>query len=332
MEENMQMRTSAAKACFSRLGGALVLIAVLTAVVQVLLGLLVGVVLEVLKMDMNSVPWLMWVVLFVPIYVVGFPVGLAAIKRMPVEQGEQVRLRPGKFISILLMCFPVMYVGNVVGNVLSMLLSGGAAENGLVTLATDTSLLKVLVMVVLAPWMEEYVFRKQIMDRCVRYGEKTAVVFSAIAFGLFHMNLFQFFYAFGLGLIFAYVYLRTRCLRYSVIMHMVINFMGSVVGPWVVSQLDLETLSNLSAQTLDEATLAAVLPGVMLYLGYVFLQLGLVVVGLVLFFLKRKQVQFAPASEELPRENRIRVVYGNVGMMVFVIVCIISIVLNLLPV
>ncbi len=332
MEENMQMRTAAAKACFSRLGGALVLIAALTAGVQVLLSFLAGVVLEILKVDVNSVPWLMWVLLFVPIYVVGFPVGLKVIKHMPVDQKEQVRLRPGEFFAILLMCFPVMYVGNVVGNVLSALLSGGAAENGLVTLATDSSLLKVLVMVVLAPLMEEYVFRKQLMDRCVRYGEKTAVVFSAITFGLFHMNLFQFFYAFGLGLIFAYVYLKTRRLRYSVAMHMVVNFMGSVAGPWVVSQLDFEALANLSTQTLDEATLMAILPGLLLYLGYTFLQLILVIVGLILILLRRKDVQFAPAAEELPREERTRVVYGNAGVVVFVVFCAISIVFSLLPV
>ena len=56
-----------------------------------------------------------------------------------------------------------------------------------------------------------------------RYGEKTAIVFSALAFALFHMNLFQFFYAFGLGLIFGYVYTRTSRLRYSVLMHMLID-------------------------------------------------------------------------------------------------------------
>ena len=51
-------------------------------------------------------------------------------------------------------------------------------------------------------------------------------------FGLFHLNLFQFFYAFGLGLMFGYVYMRTSQLRYSIVMHMIINFNGSVLAPW----------------------------------------------------------------------------------------------------
>lgn len=329
MEENMQMRISTAKACFNRLGGALVLIAVLTSAVQAMVAVVVGVVLTLMKVEMASVPWLTWVVTFAPIYVVGFPVGLAVIKHMPKDQKEPTPMSGKEFISVLLMCFPVMYVGNIVGNLLSALLSGGGAQNGLETLAMDNSLLKVLVMVVLAPLFEEYVFRKQIIDRCVRYGEKTAVVFSGVTFGLFHMNLFQFFYACGLGLIFAYVYLKTRRLRYCVAMHMVVNFMGSVVGPWVVSQVDLETLSNLSAQTLDEATLSAVAPGLMLYMGYLLFLLIVFIVGLVLLFLKREQVKFSPAEEELPQEGRMKVVYGNAGVVVFVVICVVSTVLSL---
>ena len=46
------------------------------------------------------------------------------------------------------------------------------------------------------------------------------------------MNVFQFFYAFGLGLMFGYVYTRTSRLRYSVAMHMLINLNGSVLAHW----------------------------------------------------------------------------------------------------
>ena len=67
--------------------------------------------------------------------------------------------------------------------------------------------------------LEEFIFRKMVIDRIWQYGEKIAVVTSALIFALFHINLFQFFYALGIGLIFAYVYLRTGKLRYTIIMH-----------------------------------------------------------------------------------------------------------------
>ena len=97
----------------------------------------------------------------------------------------------------------------------------------------------------------------------------------------------------------------------------------------MVSQLNVDALSNL--QTMDEATLAAVAPGLLLFLGYMLLYLVLVVVGLVLLVVKRKQVEFHPTAEELPREGRFGVVYGNVGMIVFLVLCAISVVLNLIP-
>ena len=155
------------------------------------------------------------------------------------------------------------------------------------------------------------------------------MVFSALTFALFHMNLFQFFYAFGMGLIFAYVYLRTRRLRYPVLMHMIINFMGSVVPLWVVSNLDLDALSNLTPQNLDQEMLAAILPGLLIYLAYVVVQLVLVIAGLVIGIVMRKSLTLRPTPEELPREGRVKTVYANVGFILFVVVCVVVFSFNL---
>ena len=53
-----------------------------------------------------------------------------------------------------------------------------------------------LYMVICAPILEEYIFRKLIVDRTVKYGQGVAVVLSGLMFGLFHGNLNQFAYAF----------------------------------------------------------------------------------------------------------------------------------------
>ena len=49
--------------------------------------------------------------------------------------------------------------------------------------------------VVLAPVMEELIFRKVLIDRTIVYGDKAAVVLSGLLFGVFHGNFHQFFYA-----------------------------------------------------------------------------------------------------------------------------------------
>lgn len=121
------------------------------------------------------------------------------------------------------------------------------------------------------------------------------MVFSALAFGLFHMNFYQFFYAFGVGLILAYVYLRTRSLRYPVLIHMIINFLGSAVPLFMISH------------GLEVYLLAA--------------DLGLAVAGLVVAIVYRKRFSLSPAPCELPREGRAKTVYGNAGFLLFALFC-----------
>ncbi len=78
------------------------------------------------------------------------------------------------------------------------------------------------IMVVMAPVCEEVLFRKLIIDRIRRYGDKAAILVSAIIFGLCHGNFYQFFYAFGIGLVFGYIYTRTGRIRYTIGFHMIL--------------------------------------------------------------------------------------------------------------
>lgn len=331
MEENRDLQMAMASACFSRLGGALVVMGVSILVCQVVLALAVGVLIR-LGVEAVQTPFVDWLITFLPVYLVGFPLALAVMKKMPVETGTPTRMGAGQMVLLILMCFPVMYVGNLVGNVVSDFLSAGQAENALVSMVEEINIWKALSVAVIAPIMEEYLFRKQLIDRCVQYGEKTAIVFSGLTFALFHMNLFQFFYALGLGLLMGYVYVRTRRLRYPIMMHMAVNFTGAVLTPWVMAQVDWEALANLNPQAMDEVLLAQVLPSLALYLGYLLLYMGIAVVGLVLLVASRRNLTFQPASLELPREGRLRATYVNAGVIAFGVMCLVMIVLNLLPV
>ena len=320
MEEENLVSVEKAKSCFGRLGWALFGYAIIILLLQLIVGM-VGGVLWAMGRDVLNNPWFLWAATFIPQYLVGVPLFLLILRKMPVVEQSQSKLGGGNFWALLLMCFPVMYVGNIVGTFLAGLLSGGTAQNVVETYVFEGGLFNLFTAVVLAPLVEEFIFRKQLLDRCSQYGEKTAMVFSALTFALFHMNLFQFFYAFGMGLIFAYVYLRTRRLRYPVLMHMIINFMGSAVPLWVVSNLDLDALSNLNPQNLDQEMLAAILPGLLIYLVYVLVQLVLVIAGLVIGIVKRKSFTLQPTPEELPREGRVKTVYANVGFILFAILC-----------
>ena len=68
-----------------------------------------------------------------------------------------------------------MYAGNLIGTFLSLLLSGGQAQNALYSFIQTDSPVKIVVIVFLAPVIEEFVFRKKLIDRARRYGEKSAM-------------------------------------------------------------------------------------------------------------------------------------------------------------
>lgn len=294
MNEEHLVSIQEAKSCFRKLSLALLAMTFFPIVIQLLTGIVASV-LYVLGLDLLSNPWFVWAVSSLPLYVVGVPIYLLIIRPLPIHSESQNKLPASRFLVLLLICFPVTYLGNLIGTLLSAVLSGGTAQNGIETYLTDGGPLALFTTIIVAPVVEEYVFRKQLLDRCGRYGEKTAMVFSALAFGLFHMNFYQFFYAFGAGLILAYVYLRTRSLRYPVLIHMIINFLGSAVPLFMISH------------GLEVYLLAA--------------DLVLAVAGLVVAIVYRKRFSLSPAPCELPREGRAKTVYGNAGFLLFALFC-----------
>ena len=306
-----------AKKHFSKLGLGTFVILGLGTVVQLLM---MGVVNTVWPQWLEH-SWGMWLVTFAPLYLIAVPVGLLLLRKVPAKPLEKHDLKPARFIVSAIICIFMMYAGNILGTIITALLQllpGISAGNPILGYATDNALLpKVLFMVILAPVIEEYIFRKQLIDRMHIYGEKLAVITSALMFGLFHGNLSQLFYAFALGLVFGYVYLKTGKLRYSISLHMLINFIGSVVGPFF-----LEKIAVLdSMETLDMAALEPIMPWLLGFGAYVLVLIGLAITGLVLLCINKRRVSFTAAEFELPTGSRFKTVYMNVGMILLVIGC-----------
>ena len=266
-------------------------------------------------------PWGMWLITFAPLYLIAVPSGLLLLRRVPVTSLPKRDLRPSRYIVAAIICIFMMYAGNILGTIITALLQllpGVTAGNPILGYATDQAILpKVLFMVILAPVIEECIFRKQLIDRMYLYGEKLAVITSALMFGLFHGNLSQLFYAFALGLVFGYVYLKTGKLRYSIGLHMLINLIGSVIGP-----LFLEKIAVLNTvEALDFEALKPIIPWLIGFVCYVLVLIGLAVTGLVLLCLNQRRISFAPKPLELPQDKRFKIVYVNAGMILLTVGC-----------
>ena len=318
------MELRAARRVFSRAGLSLFTVLIAATVLQMILAAVIP----------ESTPFYIWIVTFLPMYAIAMPLAFLILRGIPAAKVEKNPFTAGQFFSILLICIGLMYAGNIVGSVITTViafLSGGDVLNPILSYAMDGGiLLKLLIMVVLGPLMEELLFRKLLIDRLLPYGEKTALITSAVAFGLFHGNLSQFFYAAALGLALGYVYLRTGKLRWSYIYHMIINFLGSIVAPAVLSAADLSFLSDPALS--PEAMLSGLLqPGFLLYFGYSGLYGTAAMAGIVFFFLSLKKVYFRPTWLQLPKGKTFTTVWCNVGMILFVLSCCALIVLTVVP-
>lgn len=280
--------------------------------------------------------WVTYVGSGVPLYLIAMPIAVMLMGKSTVIETRKFDMKPGLFFKLLLMCLPMMWAGSVFGSMLSMVLSNGEATDRVADLAMQTNIWNVVFLVIVGPIFEEWLFRKQLIDHTRKYGEKTAILLSGLAFGLFHMNLSQFFYAFLLGLMFGYVYTRTSKLRYSTAMHMIINFNGGVLAPWVLTRVDLDQLEKVS-EAAENGNAAAMeqwasqnVEGLAIMLVYFVLYGAVILAGFVLLIRNFKKFEFYTAPEELPRGTRAKTVCGNVGMIMFIMVTCMLTAVNLL--
>jgi len=101
----------------------------------------------------------------------------------------------------------------------------------------------VLMTVILAPILEEILFRGIIMKGMIHNQVKpaTAIIISAFIFGAVHFNPWQFAGAFLLGLVLGLVYYKTKSLLMSIMLHAFNNLLSVLM----MMYSDSETFSGL---------------------------------------------------------------------------------------
>lgn len=264
-------------------------------------------------------------VTMLPMYLFAMPVLTLLVRWLPSQTPEKHSMKPGQFVLSVIMAFSLMYVANLIGTFLTTFIGvfkNGAVQNTIANVVSETNPLVVFfIMVVCAPIWEEFVFRKLIVDRAVRYGQGTAVVLSGIMFGLFHGNLNQFVYATALGMFLAFLYVKTGKLKITIAIHMLINFMGSIVSSAVLELADMEQLMKLGTGSMNAMVeyLMENLLGFLCLMVYVVFIYGMMIAGgvLLIVFAAKKRFTFARGEVCIPKGKRFRTVILNVGMALY---------------
>lgn len=267
--------------------------------------------------------------MMLPVYLIAYPIGILLIKKVPATpRPEEPKLKLGfKGMFWAFVCsYALMYICNFVGMLISLpktFYNQDATINPLASVVLNSNSLVQLVMLTIAPPIfEEIIFRKLLIDRVRRYGEGIAIFLSGLVFALYHGNIVQFFYAFTLGSFFAYIYVKTDNIKYTMGLHLLINFMGSVAGGSMLKLCDIEGLLA-AVDTGDQAFLASYISGhmggIILYISYVIILFIIVIMGIVRLIKHRKEFQLQKTGIDIPKGKRFSTIIVNWGMAVFTV-------------
>ncbi len=295
------------KEVFSRIGFSFAISFLVVNVIQ----LAVVAILTIIDSSLLHSSWLTWILIIISFYLVGVPLFYWMVKNLQdAPKQSQKKLKVFEIIEYGCIAYTLAYVFNLLTLLLTTvieLIKGNLVPNIGEELVVETTPLGLFICgVIVSPIIEELLFRKILLDKIKMYGDKVAILVSAVAFGLYHGNLSQVFYATALGAIFAYVTLKTNRIQYAIILHIFINGMSAVIMPTILGD-GTDFIRILFAMVI------------------IFMILILGIIGLVKLF---KTVKLEEGIYYIHKERILSTVFGNGGMIGYLVFCFVLIFLS----
>lgn len=139
---------------------------------------------------------------------------------------DKTNIKLSNYLFAVLMALGLFFVALLPNNYLQLIF----AKLGLTVSVTIPSfvsagdyILGVLFICILPPIGEEIVFRKILCDSLEGVDSWKIILLSGAIFSLTHLNLAQTFYQFFIGMVLAYLYLKTKNITLPILIHMINN-------------------------------------------------------------------------------------------------------------
>ena len=133
--------------------------------------------------------------------------------------------------------FPACFLLNMISSIIVNMFTAAMDSVGITIPEADFSiknpsvsavLFQFLYIVIIAPLIEEIIYRGMILGALAKYGEIPAIIFSALCFGLMHHNIPQAASAFVTGLAYASLAVSSGSILPSLIIHSLNNTLVSM--------------------------------------------------------------------------------------------------------
>ena len=172
-------------------------------------------------------------------------------------------------------------------NMISTLFVENSVSGTVDYIVENNSMILNLILLALIPAVvEEFIFRGLIFNGYKKRNPLKAALLSAVLFGLIHLNINQFSYAFVLGIVFALLIYVTGSIIPSTIAHFVING-TTVVLSHLMANMDTGSVNantEVAVQQLSEEMILLIA----FFMYAVFAVVGISVGGVIFYFICKK--------------------------------------------
>ena len=172
------------------------------------------------------------------------------IRGMPKGENNapSITLTPARFLKILVIQCGLSAMALIPLNTIIKVM--GIKTNAITTeLITSDPVFYVVLLLIFAPVMEEILFRKLFLSKLLAMGTVPAIVVSALFFAvphLFSQGPAQVPYTFVLGLIWAYVAVRTKKLWPSILLHSLSNLYCGIIPVYWPTQIPVAAMGFMA--------------------------------------------------------------------------------------
>ena len=262
----------------------------------------------------------------VPMYCISLPMLWAHVRKMPSRIPTRQDFGVKSFITLIPVAIFLMSMGNYIGVYLNTVISaikGEVIENTTIETVSKSPLwLTIILVIIIGPLVEEFIFRKLMIDKLSRYGYLSAILLSSLAFGLFHGNLYQFFYAFFVGILLGYIYVKSGNWLLSALMHALVNVYGGILSE-KMSEFMLKYASlyeQYAAGTLADTAELSYYAGITTLYSY--FHIAMMILGGIIFFnAARRKVPIIEDRKKvcIPKGRRASCIFLNTGSILFIL-------------
>lgn len=212
----------------------------------------------------------------------------------------------GVSVKTLILCFLLQCTAFMVLNILAIATSifGGVSSSSEITPMTKSML---FMMLIFNPVVEEFVFRQLFASRLLKYGERFYILASAYCFAVVHgvsVGFAHIIYTFILGLVWAYLTVKSGSIVLAIIMHAVSNLFNAVIIQLLGASISIEVMA-----------------------AYSFLIIALGVIGLIFFLVNRKKLILDGTSGLLDKQS-VKDLFSNKGILFYTALTLVVIVLK----